>query len=106
MNLDKILQDALEYEKIRDAATPGEWISILQEDNKSWHEIYSTEFPGLDIAKIVPWMGHVEANATFIAAAKNYDCVSVIKQLVERVKELEKELTAEKHDLRKFKRRS
>lgn len=58
MNLDKILQDALEYEKIRD-------MLIKSESN-----------------------GMTFDYRRFIDASKNYDCVSVIKELVERVKAL------------------
>lgn len=86
MNLDKILQDAEEYEKIRDAATPGDWceeywlcaMGILVDHTAD------TNFPYTDFRP--KFKGN---DAIFIAAAKNYDCVSVIKSLVERVKDLE-----------------
>lgn len=85
LDLTKILQDALEFEKIRDATTPGEWKAVK-------------DLPPLDGFDVEPLglsdgeLGYgllSQEDATFIAAAKNYDCVSTIKSLVEMVKELE-----------------
>jgi len=80
MNLDKILQDALEYEKIRDATTGTKWTI---EDGK----IFSDKpgpFSDLECLSHGSYMDDI----IFIAAAKNYDSPKIIRELVERVKEL------------------
>lgn len=107
MNLDQILQDAEEYAKIRDAATKGEWKATRIEHTEFEHvddklpEIGKQHPPcfcdllgyNVDPLSLLDmesgWGLAGKEDAAFIAAAKNYDCVSVIKQLVERIKELE-----------------
>jgi len=107
MNLDKILQDALEYEKIRDAATPGEW--VFKDDGFQGSGSILSEFHSRPIADILAgWVypkniadttQYIDArNGDFIATAKNYDSPKIIRELVERVKELEKALFSIAYD--------
>lgn len=87
MNLDKILSEANEYAKIRDAATNDPWFVEFVSDGDAGSEYYICFRSGDFVATT-----DVKEYATFIAAAKNYDSPSVIRILVERVKELTKAL--------------
>ena len=81
INLEQILKDAEEFEKVRDGATPGEWRQgyYPKEDY-----VYLDDEPLIQCEN-----GRLDA--TFIAAAKNFDSAAIIKQLVSRIRELENE---------------
>lgn len=98
MNLDKILQDALEYEKIRDATTGKTW-SFRDNGFDGCGDITADIHTRPLASTTAGWCYAKEINDTtqylnarngeFIAAAKNYDSPKIIRDLVERVKELE-----------------
>lgn len=61
------------FDRVRDylsKASPPPWIDRVQESCRDWHEILSAESPGMDIARVAPWSGAVEANAHFIAQVR------------------------------------
>lgn len=88
MNLDQILKECDLFDQLKEKATGGEWRAQVQEHCKDWYEILSPGAPGMDIAKVAPWSGHVEANAKFIAQAHNWDSTFTIRQLLSQVKVL------------------
>lgn len=83
LDLTKILQDAEEFEKVRDATRGKKWeamhgkdlllIGVRDEKDAAWISLHSVDV------------------VDFIAAAKNYDSPAIIRQLVARIKELENE---------------
>lgn len=53
------------------AATEGPWSHHLIEERKDWRTVLSARPGGpIDVCEIVPWMGHLEGNAEFIAHAR------------------------------------
>lgn len=104
MNLDlnQILSDAEEYAAKRDATTPGNWASTLdcryvyahfESFKKTAAETLIKQQLIADTNNYQISKNETKSNCTFIAAAKNYDSPAVIRQLVERIKELENKLS-------------
>lgn len=93
INLTEILTQAEEYAKARDGATPGEWRYYGSARHKFIDAGHNGVFAGKmgDIFGLfVDKSGHnAEPDAAFVVAAKNYDSPAIIRQLVERIKELE-----------------
>lgn len=75
--------DLDQIKKQLEEISPWPWKAKLDEQAKSWHELWSNGSPGMDIARLPPWSTHVEANAAFIAQAP-----SLVAALVKEVERL------------------
>lgn len=83
MNLVKILQETDEFAKKRDAATPGEW-TWDGEDNDGYLRAEPEHNPIAIFNCSCCENDNSDADATFIAAAKNFDSPSIIRELVDK----------------------
>lgn len=91
IDLDKILQETAEFAKKRDAATPGEW--KINKDH--WLQLINDN-DSVILSDFVSGGGsgcpESMRDWDFIAAAKNFDSPSIIKQLVSKVKDFQNAL--------------
>jgi hypothetical protein len=79
-----------QWRALVDAATPGPWSEREDSEAPAWRVIWSDDYSGLDVARVVPWMTHVEFNAAFIAAAR--EAVPALLDEVERLRRVETQL--------------
>ena len=56
-------------EERANAASPGPWSAYADQNEPAWQVIGSRYGP-IDVARIPPWITHVEPNAKFISAAR------------------------------------
>ncbi len=76
-----------DIEKLLTEISPWPWSSKKDQQARDWHEVWSLNNPGMDVARLPPWSNYVEANAGFIAAAPQ-----IIRDLLDRLKIAEEAL--------------